>query len=126
MDIHTYELSVLPEDIDQLRHINNVAYLRFVQEAAESHWKHLACENSLKDYIWVARRHEIDYLKQAYKPDKLIAKTYVVSFEGAKSIRIVEIHRGTEKIVVAKTIWVLLDANSYKPRRVPSEIIGLF
>ena len=41
------ELDVMPADIDQLGHVNNVVYLRWVQDAAVAHWTAVATEQEL-------------------------------------------------------------------------------
>ncbi len=35
-------VSVLPADIDEQNHVNNVVYLRWVQEVATAHWRAIA------------------------------------------------------------------------------------
>jgi acyl-CoA thioester hydrolase len=35
-------LPVEPADLDQLGHVNNVTYVRWVQEAAVAHWQAVA------------------------------------------------------------------------------------
>jgi len=56
---------VLPEDIDLFDHVNNVVYVRWVQEVATAHW--VAAEtDAWKEAIgWVIVRHEFDYLNSA-------------------------------------------------------------
>ena len=33
-----YEIEVQPEHIDDLKHVNNVTYLQWVQDVGEKHW----------------------------------------------------------------------------------------
>lgn len=40
------EIVVVPEDIDDLGHVNNVVYLRWVQEVAIAHWTSAAPADS--------------------------------------------------------------------------------
>ena len=77
MQKHIHPITIKKEDIDALQHINNVAYLRYVQGAAEAHWHKMADESLLKQYVWVALRHEIDYYKPGFLDDELHAETYV-------------------------------------------------
>ncbi len=51
------EVKVLNTDIDRLGHVNNVVYLRYVQEVAESHWNGIATPDQQQTSIWVVRRH---------------------------------------------------------------------
>ena len=71
--VEKYELpiEILPEHIDQLGHVNNVVYLRWVQDAAIAHWSAAAPENEQEKLLWVVTRHEIDYKRPALPGDKI-------------------------------------------------------
>lgn len=118
-------ITVAPEDIDELNHVNNIVYLRYVQDAAIGHWKTVPHEIA-SQIIWMARRHEIDYLKQAFLGEELIAKTWVDDFVGVKSIRHCEIMRGEEVLARSVTHWISLDAQTLRPKRITEEIIKQF
>lgn len=124
---HTFYLpiKVAPEDIDELNHVNNIVYLRYVQEAAIGHWKTVPQEIA-SQIVWMARRHEIDYLKQAFLGDDLIIKTWVDTFVGVKSFRHCEIMRGDEVLARSITHWVALDAQTLRPKRITEEIVKQF
>jgi len=70
-------IPVEPADIDELGHVNNVAYLRWVQDVAVTHWKAIASAVDQAKLRWVVLRHEIDYKHPAYLGDGIIAKTWV-------------------------------------------------
>lgn len=118
-------ITVAPEDIDELNHVNNIVYLRYVQDAAIGHWKTVPHEIA-SQIIWMARRHEIDYLKQAFLGEELIAKTWVDDFVGVKSIRHCEIMRGEEVLACSVTHWISLDAQTLRPKRITEEIVKQF
>ncbi len=118
-------ITVAPEDIDELNHVNNIIYLRYVQDAAIGHWKTVPQEIA-SQIIWMARRHEIDYLKQAFLGDELVAKTWVDDFVGVKSIRHCEIMRGEEVLARSVTHWISLDAQTLRPKRITEEIVKQF
>lgn len=118
-------ITVAPEDIDELNHVNNIIYLRYVQDAAIGHWKTVPQEIA-SQIIWMARRHEIDYLKQAFLGDELVAKTWVDDFVGVKSIRHCEIMRGEEVLARSITHWISLDAQTLRPKRITEEIVKQF
>ena len=118
-------ITVAPEDIDELNHVNNIVYLRYVQDAAIGHWKTVPQEIA-SQIIWMARRHEIDYLKQAFLGEELVAKTWVDDFVGVKSIRHCEIMRGDEVLVRSVTHWISLDAQTLRPKRITEEIVKQF
>jgi acyl-CoA thioester hydrolase len=68
----------------------------------------------------VCRRHEIDYLKPAFADEVLTVRTWVGVPSGASWERFTEIRRAVDGTVVitARTVWVLIDASSGRPRRV--------
>jgi acyl-CoA thioester hydrolase len=68
-------IGVEPGDIDELGHVNNIAYLRWVQEVAAAHWKAIASVEDQTSFRWVVVRHEIEYKHPAYLGDRVIAKT---------------------------------------------------
>jgi acyl-CoA thioester hydrolase len=118
-------ITVAPEDIDELNHVNNIVYLRYVQDAAIGHWKTVPQEIA-SQIIWMARRHEIDYLKQSFLGEELVAKTWVDDFVGVKSIRHCEIMRGEEILARSITHWISLDAQTLRPKRITEEIVMQF
>jgi acyl-CoA thioester hydrolase len=122
---HSYSIAVSKREIDDLQHVNNVAYLNYVQDAAENHWKILSNPNIDAQFIWVVVRHEIDYLKQAVLNDTLLIHTWVGESSGVRSIRFVDIKRNNLLIARAKTTWCLLDKKSMRPVRIPKEIIQI-
>ena len=51
------------EDIDELGHVNNAVWVRWIQDVATAHWQAVADPAHVDAYIWVVIRHEIDYLR---------------------------------------------------------------
>lgn len=123
---YVHRLVVQSEDLDELNHVNNAVYLKYIQEAAMQHWYASVPENISDALRWVARRHEIDYLKPAFLGDELTVKTWVEAFTGVTSERHYEIARKEEIVVKARTIWVSLDAVSLRPKRFGNEVIAPF
>lgn len=122
-----HPLQIRTGDIDNLEHVNNVVYLRWVQEAAEAHWNNLTSVKQRSEMAWVVIRHEIDYYQSAKLMDDLFAFTWVEASEGVKSIRIVEIFNQSEKLLAkSRTTWCLIDAITQRPKRINEEIKTLF
>lgn len=121
-------ISVQPADIDELNHVNNVVYLRWVQDVAAAHWESIASREMKQKYSWVVIRHEIDYKSAAVLDDTLTAQTWVSSCEGVRSVRNVKIFQSESGKLVAeaKTTWCLLDAQTAKPRRIEADITSIF
>ncbi|WP_421889385.1 acyl-CoA thioesterase [Marinoscillum sp.] len=123
---YSEEIKVSVGDLDELRHVNNVVYLKWVQQVAENHWRSAASQLVQDQFIWVVLSHFIQYRKPAVLDDNLTLLTYVGDFRGARSIRHVEIKRGTELIADAKTEWCMLDVETQRPRRVTDEVSRWF
>jgi acyl-CoA thioester hydrolase len=118
----SYTLIVTKNDLDSLNHVNNVTYLQWVQNVAIKHWSSISNIETDDKYVWVVIRHEIDYFLPAILNDTLTITTYIGDSYGVKSERFVEIKKEDKLLAKAKTIWCLLDKQSMKPIKVPSEI----
>lgn len=119
----TFTLTVNESEIDDLNHVNNIHYIKWVQEAAQKHWSILSNPNLDALYVWVVLRHEIDYISSAKLHDNITVNTWIGNSYGVKSERFVEIKKDSKVIAKAKTIWCLLDKKTMKPSRIPLEII---
>jgi acyl-CoA thioester hydrolase len=116
-----HRIVVKASDLDELKHVNNVVYFTYLQEAAIAHWYSTADPAIAEAIRWVVKRHEIDYVKAAFENDELVVTTWVNDFTGVTSDRFYEIHRGNDLIVSARTVWVALDAVTMRPKRLPQE-----
>lgn len=123
---YTFDYLVTENDIDHLKHVNNVVYVHWILDAAQKHWAFLSSEEMNSNYVWVILRHEIDYLASAFLNETVTINTWVDKSVGVKSDRIVEIKRGDKLLVKAKTTWCLLEKASMKPTRIPQQIRSLF
>ena len=125
-----FELSitVAPADIDRLGHVNNVAYLRWVQDAAVAHWSATAPAADQARLLWVVVRHEIDYLAPALPGDAIVARTWVGTATRIRFERCTELLRAGDRTVLAKarTIWCPIDAETRRPAPVSAEVRARF
>ncbi|QOI97915.1 MAG: acyl-CoA thioesterase [Flammeovirgaceae bacterium] len=128
MKVFEQVLTVRPEHLDDLNHVNNVVYLQWVQDVASAHWNAIAAAEMKQRYSWVVLKHEIEYFAPAFLNDIIKARTWVHQSEGVRSERHVELYnQQTGKLLVrAKTNWCLLDAQTMKPRRIERDILNLF
>ena len=127
---HTITVSPVPADIDELDHVSNLVYLRWVLEVALSHsaalgWDHAAYRRL--GAVFVVRRHEIDYLQSVVLGDEVRATTWVESWKQVSCVRRTELVRAKDGVVVARaaTQWAFIDYGG-KPRRIPPELIEQF
>lgn len=122
------EIEIDNSDIDQLGHVNNTVYLRWVQDAATEHWGVIASEEEQKALLWVVLKHEIEYKRPAFIHDKIVARTWVGASTRRHFERFTEIKRLSDGKVLAAalTFWCPVDAKSKKPVRVSDEIKAKF
>ncbi len=111
------EITVRPEDIDELGHVNNVVFLRWVQDVAVAHWRARALPEDQAAIVWVVIRHEIDYRRPAFLGDALVAETWVGPASRSAFERNTRIaHAGDGRVLVeARTLWCPLDAATLRP-----------
>lgn len=120
--MNSLSLSILvgPADIDAMGHVNNVVYLRWMQDAAAAHWE-AAAPPELRDAVsWVVVRHEIDYKAPAFDGEHLTARTWVGEPSGATWERFIEIRHSVGDRLLAKgrSVYAALDRATGRPRRV--------
>ncbi|MBC7900605.1 MAG: acyl-CoA thioesterase [Saprospiraceae bacterium] len=118
----SHSFCVKPEDIDEQGHVNNVAYVRWIQQVAVAHWRHAASEEMLAKYSWIVVRHEIDYKKPGFDGDEITARTWVGEWTHVTCERFTEIHRGGELLVKGRTVWCMIERETTKPKRIRKEL----
>lgn len=123
-EVFEVEIAVQPEDIDQMGHVNNVVYLRWVQEAATAHWTATASPEDQASLLWVVVRHEIDYLRPAMPGDTIVARTWVGQASKIKFDRFVELRRASDRVVLAKarSVWCPINSQTGRPVAVRAEV----
>ncbi len=126
----TFELAIEVEstDIDELGHVNNVAYLRWVQNVAVAHWRALAPVEDQARFLWIVLRHEIDYKHPAYLGDGIVARTWVGAASRLRFERHTELLRANDRSVLARarTLWCPINAATGRPAIVGPELRARF
>jgi acyl-CoA thioester hydrolase len=122
---HQFTVKVVAEDIDILNHVNNMVYLKWINEASEKHWSALTNETIDSKYFWVCIRHEIDYVGEAFLDEKITVCTWVGASKGVRSIRHVAIYKEDTLLAKALTTWCLVDIKTQKPTRVRQDVLDL-
>jgi len=110
-------IQVQPSDIDELGHVNNVVFLRWVQDVAIAHWRSAATAAQQKDVLWVVVRHEIDYKRPARLDDGIVARTWVGAATRSTFERHTEILRASDRRLLARTrtLWCPIDPRTLRP-----------
>src|SRR5690242_14286680 len=118
------EVGVLPTDIDEQGHVNNMVYLRWVQEIAIAHWRAIASPAAQSAVAWVVLRHEIDYKRPAFPGDEIALRTWVGKATRLTFERFTEISRKAdgELLAAVRTLWCPVHPVTGKPVRVPPDV----
>ncbi len=128
--IYRYELTVPEEAEDQNGHVNNVEYLRWMQDAAMKHSEMAGCTQATNaaGATWVVRTHKIEYFKPAFAGDRIVVATWVSDFRRVQSLRKYKILRPADKAVLAEgeTNWVFVDARKGSLRSIPGVVKAIF
>ncbi len=127
-EVFEIEIPVRSEDIDQMGHVNNVVYLRWIQDVATAHWTATAAPEDQASLLWVVVRHEIDYLRPAMPGDTIVARTWVGQASRIKFDRYVELLRASDRVVLAKarSVWCPISSETGKPVAVRPEVRARF
>jgi acyl-CoA thioester hydrolase len=122
---------ILPEDTDELKHANNLAYLRWMMLAARSHSDSLGYTLSRYQELgaaFVVRRHEIDYLAPGFTGDQLEIATWCGEMDKFSAKRHFQLVRASDGKTLARgtTLWIYVDLASGRPRRIPDVLKDVF
>ncbi len=115
-------------DIDANGHVNNVVYLRWIQDMATEHWAARQSPEDLARWAWIVLRHEVDYRRALLLGETAQARTWVAPKpEGPRFDRYVRID-GPDGAMCAQalTVWCLIDAATGRPKRVPQDMVDRF
>ena len=128
--LHTETLTVPAEAIDANGHVNNLVYLHWFVEAAEKHaakegWGSDACRQ--RGTAWVARSHCVEYLHPAYEGERLELTTWIERIERVRAVRRYRLAKSDgSPVAEGESVWVYVDADSLRPRKIPDEMARRF
>lgn len=127
---HRHTIEVSTAAIDRNGHVNNVEFVRWMQDAAVAHSDAVGCTEATKTAgcTWVVRSHAIDYLRPAFSGDRIEVRTAIVDYRRCFSKRKYEFYRAEDTTLLARgeTNWVFVDVQSGRPKSIPPEIQMLF
>ena len=115
-------------DIDELGHVNNAVWVKWIQDIAVAHWAAIATPDQQDAYIWVVTRHEIDYRGNVGPGETVTGETWVPEPpRGARFDRHVRFTGADGKLKVeAVSTWALLDRATGRLLRVRPELAAPF
>lgn len=115
-------------DVDELGHVNNAVWVKWIQDVATAHWRAVAAPEHVAAFLWVVTRHEIDYRGNVTAGETVTARTSVEGPpRGARFDRLMEFRGADGRLkVAARTTWAMLDRASLRVARVPPEVAAPF
>jgi acyl-CoA thioester hydrolase len=124
----TRAITATAADIDELGHVNNAVWVRWIQDLATAHWDSVAPSEHRDAYVWVVTRHEIDYRGNVVAGETVTGETWVPHPpKGARFDRHVRFVGADGRVKVeAVTTWALLDRASGRLLRVRPEVAAPF
>ena len=123
--VFTLQFTPLASDIDANGHVNNVVYVRWIQDMATSHWASRQPAEEQARWAWIVLRHEIDYRRALMPGEIATGRTWVAeTAEGPRFDRFVRIDGPDGAMCAqARTEWCMIDAASGRPKRVTPDIV---
>jgi len=120
----------IPESaIDENGHVNNVAYVQWMQEIAVEHYSSIGgAAAQAPDATWVVREHRIKYLLPAFAGEQIEVRTWIENIRRVRSLRKYEfVRKADAKVLVqGETDWVFVDTKTGAPRAIPDEVARVF
>ena len=123
---YEYDVDVAAEDIDEMGHVNNAVYLKWVQAAVLNHWRRFAPKEVAAAHLWVALKHEISYLQPAFLNDRVVVKVVLEKLLGARAFYKTMINHNGDVLAEVKSCWCCLDSVTRKPVRLARDIVARF
>ena len=115
--------------IDENGHVNNVAYVQWMQDIAVEHYSSIGGVLAQgPDATWVVREHKIEYLVPAFAGEEIEIRTWVENVRRVRSLRKYEFFRKSDgKVLVrGETDWVFVDLKTGRPLAIPEEVSRVF
>lgn len=123
---YEYDVDVAADDIDEMGHVNNAVYLKWVQAAVLRHWYRFAPKEVAAAHLWVALKHEIRYRHPAFLNDHVVIKVLLKKVLGARAFYKTMINHGDEVLAEVESCWCCLDSVTKKPVRLARDIVARF
>jgi acyl-CoA thioester hydrolase len=124
--IYQHKFTVPANAVDRNGHVNNVAYIQWMQDAAVQHARASGCWQATEDAgaTWVVRTHQIEYLAPAFAGEAITVFTWVTNFKRVRSLRKYKIVRTGDQAVLARaeTDWVFVNTKTGKPQVIPETV----
>ncbi|WP_224245821.1 acyl-CoA thioesterase [Hyalangium gracile] len=127
----TIRVQVTAQELDELHHVSNIVYIRWIQDVAVAH--SISVGLTLEAYrqlggVFMVRRHEVDYLRPALLGEDIEVETRVVGLSAVTATRQNFIRRASDRqvLVQAQTQWAYVSTTTGRPLRIPPEVVQRF
>lgn len=128
--VYSKPLLVPDSAIDENGHVNNVAYVQWMQDIAVEHYESIGGLSPMQRVAatWVVREHRIEYLLPAFAGEEIEIRTWVENIRRVRSLRKYEFVRKSDgkALVKGETDWVFVDAKTGRPIAIPEEVHQVF
>ena len=127
--IYSKTITIPQSAIDENGHVNNVAYVQWMQDIAVEHYASIGGIIAQgQDATWVVREHRIEYLLPAFVNEVIEIKTWVENIRRVRSLRKYEFVRKSDGKILVKgeTDWVFVNVKTGMPHAIPDQVSKIF
>ncbi|SEL88492.1 acyl-CoA thioesterase [Acinetobacter sp. DSM 11652] len=120
--IFDLKIKAIAQDIDILGHVNNVVYVKWMQDVATAHIEQLGLgvEQYLElKHAMVAVEHHMNYRKACFENDEIILRTWLNDLNAMYSFRQYAFFRPSDQslLFVGNTKWACVEIATGRPKR---------
>jgi acyl-CoA thioester hydrolase len=124
------EFTVPESAIDENGHVNNVAFVQWMQDVAIRHFDAAGGRAVMEaaGAAWVVRSHQVEYLGPTFAGERVQVLTWVANFNRALSMRCYRFLRASDGqlLVRGETLWVFVSTRTGRPLRIPEDLRQVF
>ena len=127
MPRHRYHVQLRWSDMDALRHVNNVQFLRFLEDARVQMMVEAGRRTLESELGVVVVRHEIDYRRPLlFRPEPVVVDTWVTHVGRTSYAVAYEVREAHDDVVyaTASTVMVCVDLASGAPQPIDERMRG--
>ncbi|MEM7457024.1 MAG: thioesterase family protein [Planctomycetota bacterium] len=128
--VFEFSITVTSDVIDSNGHVNNVAYVQWMQDAAIKHARSVIRDEiySESGTTWMVKSHHVEYIGQAFAGDAIEITTWLEKLRKVRCTRKYEFRRQSDQSMLARgeTEWVYIRSTDGKPVAIPDEMIAGF
>ena len=126
---YSKSFTIPPSAIDENGHVNNVAYVQWMQDIAVEHYESIGgIQAQGSDATWFVREHRVEYLVPAFAGEEIEIQTWVENIRRVRSLRRYEFVRRSDGKVLVKgeTDWVFVDSQTGRQLPIPEAVSKVF